>query len=96
MSGRRDLIGHSYRQRRARAIANSGGICLLCGDAIDLTLSGNHPHGPTLEHVIPVSRGGSPDDPANLSASHRHCNITRGDRLLSEMPRTERPSRRWT
>lgn len=101
MNRRRDLIGASYRQRRATAIANSGGMCCLCGEAMNLSVNGRHPDGPTLEHLLPVSRGGSGVDPANLSASHRRCNTSRGNRLISEfraeleqrapMPR----SRKW-
>lgn len=94
-ANRRDLHGSRHRKRRLIGIYNSGGICLLCGKPMRLDLPGTHRDGPTLEHIIPVSRGGSPDHPANLSASHLRCNSARGNRLLSEMPRTEQPSRDW-
>lgn len=32
----------------------------------------------TLEHIKPLSKGGT-DDMANLSISHRDCNIRRGN-----------------
>lgn len=92
---RSDLHGGAHRQRRTQAIAASGGVCLLCGEPMRLDLPGTHPDGPTLEHVIPVNRGGHPTDPRNLSASHLRCNSARGDRLLSEMPRPSRQSRSW-
>ena len=92
---RRDLHGGAHRQRRIQAIANSGGVCLLCGQPMRLDLPGTHPDGPTLEHVIPINRGGHPTDPRNLGASHLRCNSARGDRLLSERPRPSRQSRSW-
>lgn len=92
---RSDLTGAAYRRARTIGIAQSGGACLLCGDPIDLTLPGTHRDGPTLEHVIPVSRGGDPFHPANLSASHLRCNSARGNRLLSELPVRDRYSRTW-
>jgi 5-methylcytosine-specific restriction endonuclease McrA len=92
---RSDLTGASHRKRRVDAIRASGGICCLCGKPMRLDLPGTHPEGPTLEHLIPVARGGDPADPRNLSASHMLCNSKRGNRLLSEMPRQEQPSRNW-
>lgn len=94
---RADLTGAQYRRARAIGIAQSGGICLLCAQPMRLDLPGTHPDGPTLEHVIPVSRGGHPYDRRNLSASHHRCNSARGNRLLSELrtDRHETPSREW-
>lgn len=93
---RTDLAGAAYRRARTIGIAQSGGICLLCGQPIRLDLPGTHPQGPTLEHRIPVSRGGHPYHPANLSASHLSCNSRRGNRLLSELPPPpDTPSRDW-
>lgn len=95
MSGRPDLNGRPYRRLRQQAIRNSGGICMLCGKPMRLDLPGTHRDGPTFEHIIPVNRGGSATDPNNAGASHLRCNAARHDRLLSELPRTEQPSRRW-
>lgn len=50
-------------------------------------LSGRHKDGPTLEHLIPVSRGGHPTAISNLGVSHRRCNTSRGGKLLSEWRR---------
>jgi hypothetical protein len=50
------------------------GDCLV-GWLIDPTLDGNDRVGPTLEHLIPLSQGGS-NDPANLGVSHRICNVS--------------------
>lgn len=84
MAGRADLRGHAHRKRREAVLRASGGVCVLCGKPIDMSLSGRHPDGPTLEHIVPVDRGGDPTSPYNLGASHMRCNATRGNKLISE------------
>lgn len=84
MSGRSDLTGRPARRSKARLLRDAPAVCILCLRPIDLDLGGNHKWGPTREHVIPVSRGGSPTDPANQALSHRVCNITRGNRTIGE------------
>ena len=90
---RPDLTGAAHRKRRATALAT--GVCIICGKPINPDLPGTHPWGGTLEHVIPVSRGGHPTHPDNLAASHRTCNYQRGTKLLSELPPRNNPSRNW-
>lgn len=66
------------RQRNARnlilALAHRDGFtCSLCGepmpDVSDIE----------VDHVIPVSKGGS-DDPENLKLAHSRCNAKKGNR----------------
>jgi hypothetical protein len=54
-----------------------GGRCWLCGWEVDMSLSPRHRFGPTLDHVIPESAGGT-RDPANVRLAHRECNEFRG------------------
>lgn len=95
MANRPDLIGRPARRRRARTLAASN-VCFLCGKPIDMTLPGTHRYGPTVGHVIPVKRGGHPTDPRNQGSAHLICNLRQGSKLVSELPRTEQPSRDWT
>lgn len=41
---------------------------------IDPRLSGNDPLGPTVEHIVPISQGGT-NDADNLAVAHRMCNV---------------------
>lgn len=55
-----------------------GWNCQICGGRVDMhapVLSDWHP---TLDHILPRSRGGT-DDPTNLRTAHRWCNSVRGD-----------------
>lgn len=50
-----------------------GWMCWLCGEPVDPTLSRKHRRGATIDHVIPLARGGS-DTPDNVRLAHWECN----------------------
>ncbi|MFJ3044030.1 HNH endonuclease [Streptomyces tendae] len=84
--------GRPYRTLCAE-VRRRGDPCWLCGHDIDLTLDPRHPLSFTVDHLLPLSRGGSLLDPANARAAHRSCNSRKGNRVA---PRTVGPaSRRW-
>jgi 5-methylcytosine-specific restriction protein A len=57
-----------YDKKRAAILAASN-ICWLCGK-----------HGAnTVDHVIPLSHGGT-NDISNLKPAHKRCNSSRGNR----------------
>lgn len=55
-----------------------GYTCWLCAEPIDMSDGPSENWAPSLDHVIPRSRGGS-DDPENLRTAHRYCNSVRSD-----------------
>ena len=67
-------------------VARDGVRCSLCGRPVDLTLEGvpsTHPLwrlSPSLEHTVPLSRGGA-DVLANCTLAHVHCNSGKRDRV---------------
>jgi len=56
------------------------GLCHICGDEVDLSLPRNSRMGPTLDHVIPISKGGL-DLLDNVRLAHWICNIRKSDSL---------------
>lgn len=52
-------------------------VCALCDEPMRLDLEPLHDLYPTLDHIVPRSRGGS-DDPSNLQPAHRLCNLRKG------------------
>lgn len=63
-----------YKKARAAFMERQGavGVCWLCGGAIDMSLSGRHRSGPTIDHVRPTSA--DPDDfldETNWELAHR-------------------------
>lgn len=82
-------------QRRARVTAaiievveplavfeRDGWTCHLCGEAIDPELSGRARMGATVDHLIPLARGGE-HSYANVAAAHRSCNSRKGAAVTS-------------
>jgi len=57
-----------------------GWVCHICEKPVDPFLPGNHKEGPTFDHVIPLSKGGS-DEPDNLKLAHWICNIRKLDKV---------------
>lgn len=58
-----------------------GWTCHLCGGKVDKSLSRLDSFGATIDHLIPLSRGGS-DDIENVATAHRVCNTRRSNRDL--------------
>ena len=42
-----------------------------------MTLPGNHPFGPQVDHIIPVSKGGAEFDEDNCQLVHARCNASK-------------------
>lgn len=79
----RNANGHRRRQARTRVLAEET-HCALCRRQVDTTLPHGLPTSPEVDENIPVSRGGSPIDRANLALMHRACNQWKSNRTLKE------------
>jgi 5-methylcytosine-specific restriction endonuclease McrA len=54
-------------------------VCQLCYEPIDRDLSYPEPHSVSLDHIIPVTKGGD-HTRINVQAAHLRCNISKGNR----------------
>ena len=61
-------------------IERDGNVCHICLTEIDLSLARNNRFGATIDHVIPVSKGGA-DTLENMKLAHWICNIKKGNRV---------------
>lgn len=88
--------GRPYRRLTAQQRA-LGLPCWWCGREIDYRITGYEAQRSawafTLDHAIPLTRGGDLLDPANARSAHRRCNSQRGNRTTQRQP--VRASRRW-
>ena len=66
-------------------------ICGICGKPVDFSLKYPHPLSPTVDHIIPVSKGGHPSDISNLQLAHRCCNREKSDKLMASQETTTTP-----
>jgi len=61
--------------------ARDGWRCHLCNKKVRRDLSGDHPDGPTIDHLVPVSdRDNCRNTAKNVALAHRRCNIKRSNR----------------
>ena len=111
MSGNPRASNGNARRKAVAWLRAQGRPCWICQAfgrpaSIDYSLPAGHPGSFEVDELVPVSRGGSPTDHANLAATHRACNEWRSNRSVewvmeqaalargSCMPRVSR-SRRW-
>lgn len=80
-----ERYGKTYAPNHARVMREED-TCHVCGLPVDKTLSGRHPLGPTVDHLVPVAAGGT-HDRANLRLAHARCNNQR------QAPGVTRPAR---
>lgn len=52
-------------------------VCWICGEAIDMSLPVLHARSFTLDHLVPLAKGG--DVMGEVKPAHRECNSQRGD-----------------
>ena len=77
-----------YRRNRKRII-ESQSICGICGRPVDKSLKAPDPMSPTVDHIIPVSKGGHLTDIHNLQLAHWICNRLKSDKLVTPVPKED-------
>ena len=77
-----------YLKNKKRIFASQN-VCALCGKPVDFSLKWPDPMSATIDHIIPVARGGSPDAIENMQLAHLCCNISKGDALIKKKKQKE-------
>lgn len=54
--------------------------CQLCGEPVERGAKFPHPDSPSLDHIIPISRGGD-HIPSNAQCTHLSCNMRKSNNL---------------
>ena len=87
--GRHRRAGKYVQARRARTVEpffpsevyeRDGWTCGLCQEPIDRLAVKPHPMSPSIDHVIPISKGGE-HSLRNVQAAHLGCNVKKGNRV---------------
>ena len=86
MANRPDRDGTHQAQFKSnkKRILQTQSICALCGKPVDKSLKFPHPMSPTVDHIIPVAKGGHPSDISNLQLAHWTCNRQKSDKLVEK------------
>jgi 5-methylcytosine-specific restriction endonuclease McrA len=59
-----------------KVFERDGWVCHICGKKMRRSLIGGHKLGPTVDHLVPLARGGD-HTYANVAAAHMICNATK-------------------
>lgn len=57
-----------------------GWMCGICGEEVLAGVQVPHPLSPTLDHIVPLSKGGS-HTKDNLQCAHFSCNVAKSDKM---------------
>ena len=68
---------------KAKIFYKNDGQCQLCHSPIDLRLKSPDPMSFSIDHIVPVSLGGTHTQ-ATLQSSHLLCNSKRGNKPIGE------------
>jgi 5-methylcytosine-specific restriction endonuclease McrA len=71
----------AYRRLRDEWLLNGdhGWVCHLCGRHVPMDVPPRSPEAPTVDHLVPRSKGGAEMDTSLWRLAHFACNARRGD-----------------
>lgn len=73
-----------FESNKAKILATQT-VCGICGKPVDRSFKFPHPLSPSIDHIIPVSKGGHPSEIANLQLAHLCCNRFKSDKLAEHV-----------
>lgn len=69
-------------QKAKKIIFASQSVCGICGRAVNFDKKFPDPWSATLDHIIPVQKGGDPASLENLQLAHLQCNRLKSTKLF--------------
>ena len=78
----------NYERNRQR-ILKTQNTCGICGHPVDFSLKSPHPMSATIDHIIPIAKGGHPSDISNLQLAHWTCNRQKSDKIFKQGQKTK-------
>lgn len=76
--------------KNKRRILATQDTCGICGKPVDKALKFPHPLSPTIDHIIPVDKGGHPSSLDNLQLAHFCCNRAKSNKVRPSSAATGR------
>ena len=68
-------------ERNKKIILATQNCCAICGRPVNFELKYPDPMCATVDHIIPIAKGGHPSDLDNLQLAHFKCNKKKGQAL---------------
>jgi 5-methylcytosine-specific restriction endonuclease McrA len=80
----RKMNANTVHYERYDIFGRDRGICYLCNQAIDYDLSRPNQMSFSIDHIIPISKGGD-DTPDNVASSHLSCNQSKHTKVIDRL-----------
>ena len=77
-----------FLKNKKRILATQN-ICAICGTPVDMSIKAPDPMSPTVDHIIPIAKGGHPSSIDNLQLAHWTCNRQKSDKLFKNLEKKE-------
>ena len=71
-------------EKNRKTILASQEICAICGQPVNKKLKFPNPLSPSIDHIIPIAKGGHPADIENLQLTHLKCNQAKATKVVFE------------
>ena len=72
---------HRTFEKSKRFIFKTQSVCGICGHPVNFDKVFPDPWSATVDHIIPVSKGGDPVDVSNLQLAHLQCNRMKASKI---------------
>ncbi len=71
-------------ERNKKIILRTQEVCGICGYPVDKSLKYPDPMSATIDHIIPINKGGHPSDIDNMQLAHFACNRQKSDKIFKQ------------
>lgn len=72
-------------QKAKKIIFASQSCCGICGRPVNFDKKFPDPWSATLDHIIPIEKGGDPANLENLQLAHLQCNRIKSTKIVEPM-----------
>lgn len=79
----------AFEKNKKRVYATQD-TCAICGKKVDFSLRYPDPLSPSIDHIIPIAKGGHPSDIDNLQLAHWCCNRQKSDKITTNNKQEEK------
>jgi len=69
--------------KNRKIILKTQSTCGICGKPVDVSIKAPDPLSPTVDHIVPIAKGGHPSAMENLQLAHAACNRQKSDKLFN-------------
>lgn len=71
----------SERYEKLDVYKRDNGLCYICSEQIDVLLEWPHPKSYSIDHIVPLSKGGD-NTLDNVASTHLRCNLSKFTKII--------------